>query len=61
MNNNDLFLVLEHINDAKNNKYRALRAMQLSGRGSKNQLNLLEPEKKQATTKSEKTDLKIIH
>lgn len=63
MNQDNLFIVLEHINEFKNNRYQTLRAKQLSQKDSNNisQLNLLERQEIQHDTLEERREFKIIN
>lgn len=60
MDRDDLFLVLEHINEFKENKYKALRANQLSKKSEK-QLSLLDKAHRKNEKVKEKIDLKVIN
>lgn len=60
MNNDNLFLVLEHINDFKENKYRDLRAKVLN-KDDRKQLCLLERVNKKNSEIVKKAKLKIIN
>lgn len=57
-----LFIVLEHINKFKNNRYKDLRDRQIYGKSNdKNQLCLLEKAEKKNAKAREKAELKVIN